>query len=84
MQRGAHCTCTCMTNAPFVIVNCLTTMCDVKLILATVFSFLPLVHMVDITYSRRQKNGDVSVPFRSVQTETDTVSVQLKTENGVQ
>ena len=36
------------------------------------------------TYSRRQKNGDVSVPFRSVQTETDTVSVQLKTENGVQ
>ena len=32
-------------------------------------------------YSRRHKNGDVSVPCRSVKTETRARSVQQKTEN---
>ena len=35
-------------------------------------------------YSRRHKNGDVSVPFHSVQTETVSVSVQFETVNGIQ
>ena len=34
-----------------------------------------------MTYSRRHKNGDVSVPCRSVKTETRARSVQQKTEN---
>ena len=56
-----------------------------KISRSMVVTLMPAIVSLDThNYSRRQKNGDVSVPFRSVQTETDTVSVQLKMENGVQ
>ena len=41
----------------------------------------PYVHPNMDNYSRRHKNGDVSVPCRSVKTETRARSVQQKTEN---